>query len=107
MAFGLAAGLLVGWQDLVATIGSWIFVGAALVGLGAIAIGWVSVTTATPTMRRVAALGTRMRNLPAALLVASRDFGGETLVMTMTATIMLFVVLIVAAGEMGWTWVSG
>ncbi len=101
MAIGLAAGLLVGWHDLVTTIGSWIFVGAALLGLGAIAIGWGLAAPAIPAMRRVAALGTGMRNFSAALLVASRDFGGETLVMTMAATIMLMVVLTVAAGELG------
>lgn len=101
MAIGLAAGLLVGWQDLIATIGSWIFIGAALFALGAIAIGWVFAATAMPEKRRVAALGAAMRNFSAALLVASRDFGGETLVMTMAATIMLFVIVVVAAGEMG------
>ncbi len=98
---GLAAGLLVGWQDLIATIGIHIFVGAALLGIGAIAIGWVMAATAMPAMRREAALGTGMRNFSVALLVATRDSGGETLVMTMAATIMLFVVLVVAAGEMG------
>ncbi|MBW3631553.1 MAG: bile acid:sodium symporter family protein [Chloroflexi bacterium] len=101
MAIGLTAGLLVGWQNLVTTIGSVIFVGAAFLGLGAIAIGWGLAAPTVPTMRRVVALGAGMRNFSAALLVASRDFGGETLVMTMAATIMLIVVLAVAAGEMG------
>ena len=101
MAIGLTAGLLVGWQNLVTTIGSQIFVGAALLGLGAIAIGWGLAAPARPTTRRVVALGTGMRNFSAALLVASHDFGRETLVMTMAATIMLIVVLTVAAGEMG------
>jgi predicted Na+-dependent transporter len=101
MVIGLTAGLLVGWQNLVTTIGSWIFLGAALLALGAIAIGWALAAPARPTMRRVAALSAGMRNFSAALLVASRDFGGETLVMTMAAAIMLIVVLAIAAGEMG------
>jgi len=101
MAIGLAAGLLVGWHDLVIMIGSWIFVNAALLGLGANAIGSGLAAPAMPPMRRVAALGTGRRNFSAALLVASRDFGGETLVMTMAAAIMLMVVLTVAAGELG------
>ena len=54
-----------------------------------------------PAMRRVAALGTGMRNFSAALLVTSRDFIGEALVMTMAATITLMVILTVAAGELG------
>jgi hypothetical protein len=99
MVIGLTAGLLVGWQSLLTTIGSWIFVGAGFLGLGAIAIGWALAAPAPPTMRRVAVLSAGMRNFSAALLVASRDFGGETLVMTMAATIMLIVVLTVAAGE--------
>jgi hypothetical protein len=38
LAIGLAAGLLVGRLNLVARIGSWIIIGAALPGLGAFTI---------------------------------------------------------------------
>ena len=103
LAIGLGAGLLVGWRDLVGTLGSWILIGAALLGLGAAAIGWVAATGAAPDRRRVAALGTGMRNFSAALLVAGQDFGPDTLVMTMAATIALLVVLAVVAGEFGRT----
>ena len=101
ITIGLAAGLLAGWQDLIATVGSWIFVAAILLTLGAIAIGWLFAALATPQIHRVVALSAALRNFSAALLVASRDFGRETLVMTMAATIALSVILIVTAGEMG------
>ena len=101
MVFGLGAGLLIGWQDLLGAVGTWIFTGAALLALGAAAIGWVFASGAEPGERRVASIGTAMRNFSAALLVAGRDFGPETLVMTMAATIMLMVVMVITAGEMG------
>ncbi|MGH2616146.1 MAG: bile acid:sodium symporter family protein [Thermomicrobiales bacterium] len=107
MAIGLTAGLLVDWQHLLATIGSWILVGSALLALGAIAIGWLFAAQVPTERRRVAALATAMRNFPAALLVAGRDLGPEALVMTMAATIVLSVVLVVTAGEMGRTRVTG
>jgi BASS family bile acid:Na+ symporter len=97
----LAAGLLAGWQDLIVTVGSWIFVAAILLTLGAIAIGWLFAALATPQIQRVVALSAALRNFSAALLVASRDFGRETLVITMAATIALSVILIATAGEMG------
>jgi predicted Na+-dependent transporter len=101
MAIGLTAGLLVDWRELLATVGSWILIGAALLALGAIAIGWIFAAGADPKERRVAALGTTMRNFSAALLVAGQDFGPDTLVTTMTATIVLMIVAVIAGGEMG------
>jgi BASS family bile acid:Na+ symporter len=101
LAIGLSAGLLVGWRELLTTVGSWILIGAALLALGALVIGWIAALGAAPDVRRVAALGTAMRNFSAALLVAGHDFGPQTLSMTMAATIALSVVLFVVAGEMG------
>jgi predicted Na+-dependent transporter len=101
MAIGLSAGLLVGWRELLATVGSWIIIGTVLLALGAIGIGWLFALGAAPGEQRVAALGTGIRNFSAALLVAGQDFGPSTLVMTMAATIVLAVVLIITAGEMG------
>jgi BASS family bile acid:Na+ symporter len=101
LAIGLGAGLLVGWRDLVGTLGSWILIGAALLGLGAAAIGWLAAARAAPNRRCVAALATGMRNFSAALLVAGQDFGPATLEMTMAATIALIIALAVVAGEFG------
>ncbi len=101
MVLGLSAGLLVEWRDLLSTIGSWILIGAALLALGAAGIGWLFGWGAAPEHRRVTTVGTGMRNFSAALLVAERDAGTETLVMTMAATIALSVVMVIVAGEFG------
>ncbi len=101
LAIGLAAGLLVDWRDLLSTVGSWILIGAALLALGAAFIGWLFATGEPVANRRVALLATGMRNFSAALLIADRDFGPPTLVMTMAATIVLSLVLTVLAGELG------
>jgi BASS family bile acid:Na+ symporter len=101
MAMGLVAGLLVGWRELLATVGSWIIIGSVLLALGAMVIGWLLATGGEAGERRDATLGTGMRNFSAALLVAGQDFGPDTLVMTMVATMVLMIVLTIAAGEMG------
>lgn len=101
MAMGLTAGLLVDWRELLSTVGSWIIIGTALLALGAMAIGWLFTASAERGERKVAALGTAMRNFSAALLVSGQDFGPNTLVMTMVGTMVLGIVLVIAAGEMG------
>ena len=52
-------------------------------------------------MRSVAGLGTAQRNLAAAQLVAGTSFGGETMVLTIAASLALSVSLILLAGELG------
>ncbi|MDQ3228024.1 MAG: bile acid:sodium symporter family protein, partial [Chloroflexota bacterium] len=101
MAIGLAAGLLVGWEALLASIGSWIIVAAILLALAATAIGGLFAAGLDTATQRVAGLGAAMRNVSAALLIAGRDFGPQTLVMTMAATIVLMVTLVILAGELG------
>ncbi len=101
IAIGLAAGLLVGWESLIASIGSWIVFAAILLALAATAIGGLFAAGLDTGTQRVAGLGAAMRNVSAALLIAGRDFGPQTLVMTMAATIVLMVTLVILAGEMG------
>lgn len=101
MAIGIGAGVLAAWDDLAGTIGSGIFVGVLLLGLGGAAIGWLLARHAPPGERRVAALGTAMRNFPAALLVAGRDFDADTLVMTSAGALMLMTATLILAGEFG------
>jgi BASS family bile acid:Na+ symporter len=101
MAIGLAAGLLLGWRQLLATLGSWLVPAAILLGLGAAGIGWLAAGAASRDVRQVAALGAGMRNFSAALVVAGHDFGPSALVTTMAGVIALIVVLVIVAGEMG------
>jgi BASS family bile acid:Na+ symporter len=101
MAIGIGAGILAAWEDLVGTFGSGIILGILLLGLGGAAIGWLIAINAPPTERRVAALGTGMRNFSAALLVAGRDFDPGTLVMTTAGALIMMGAMLVVAGELG------
>lgn len=101
MAIGIGAGVVAAWDDLVGTLGSGIFVGVLMLGLGGAAIGWLLAARAPSSERRVAALGTAMRNFPAALLVAGRDFDPDTLLMTSAGALILMTLTIILAGELG------
>lgn len=101
MVIGMTASLIAAWNDLVGTLGSWMLVSAILLGLGGLAIGWLLAWNSPPGDRQVVALGTGMRNFPAALLIAGRDFDPNTLVMTSAGAFMLMLVMMLIAGEIG------
>lgn len=103
MAIGMTAGIVAAWHDLVGTLGSWMLVSAILLGLGGLAVGWLLSWHAPPGDRQVAALGTGMRNFPAALLIAGRDFDPDTLVMVSAGAFMLMAIMLIVAGEIGRT----
>jgi predicted Na+-dependent transporter len=98
---GFAAIIFVAYDTIFGAIGSWILIGAALLAIGSLVIGWVLSTGSDSTTQRVAAVGTAQRNLSAAQLVAATSFGGETLVLTMVASLAITAVLLFAAAEMG------
>jgi predicted Na+-dependent transporter len=101
LVLALAAIILVAYDTIFGAIGSWILIGAALLAIGSIVIGWVLSSGIDSATQRVAAVGTAQRNLSAAQLVAATSFGGETLVLTIVASLALTAVLLVAAAEMG------
>ncbi len=101
LVLAFAAIILMAYDAIFATIGSWIIIGAVLLAIGSIAIGWVLSVGSGPNTQKVAGLGTAQRNLSAALLVAATSFGGDTLVMALVAGLALSLVLFVAAAEMG------
>jgi predicted Na+-dependent transporter len=103
MAIGIGAGILAAWEDLVGTLGSGIVVGILMLVLGGAVIGWLVAANAPPSERRVAALGTGMRNFSAALLVAGRDFDPGTLVMTTAGALIMMGAMLIVAGELGRT----
>ncbi len=100
LAIGIVAGLLVTWQDVVDSIGSWVFLGTALVLLAGLVAGRLAAVGSASADRTVLSLATAQRNVSAALVVAA-SLGTETVVRTLVAALVIPVVLIVLAGELG------
>jgi predicted Na+-dependent transporter len=97
----IAAGLLLQWRNILGAIGSWLILGTLLLVVGAVVIGYFLSFGSDSADRKVAALGTGQRNLSAALLVGASFGDSETLVMTLVASLILAVLLVVLGGEMG------
>jgi predicted Na+-dependent transporter len=97
----IVAALLLQFRNIIGAIGSWLILGTLLLTLGALAIGYFLSIGSDAADRKVTALGTGQRNLSAALLVGASFGDSETLVMTLVASLILVVVLIVISGELG------
>jgi BASS family bile acid:Na+ symporter len=97
----IVAALLLQYRNIIGAIGSWLILGTLLLVVGALLIGYLLSSGSDKTDRKVAALGTAQRNLSAALLVGASFGDAETLVMTLVASLVLMVSLIVVGGETG------
>lgn len=100
LTIALAAAAFIAYDELLGAVGSQIFIGTVLLAVGSAVIGWFFAPGGT-AVRSVAGLGTAQRNLAAAQLVAGTSFGGQTLVLTLAASLALTLVLIFASGEIG------
>jgi BASS family bile acid:Na+ symporter len=99
MLLGITSALLVSWQDVVGAIGTWIFVGVAIVLVAGLASGWLA-GVGRPDDRVLLGLATAQRNIAAAILVAT-TIGGDVVVLTLVGALVLPIVLIVLAGAIG------
>jgi BASS family bile acid:Na+ symporter len=99
LVVGIVAGLLVTWREVLGSVGSWIFAGTALVLVAGFAVGWL-VGAGRPADRTLLGLATAQRNISAALVIAA-SLGTDTTVRTLVAALVIPIVLIVAAGEIG------
>ncbi|MEZ5093097.1 bile acid:sodium symporter family protein [Nocardioides sp.] len=100
LAVGIVAGLLVTWRDVLGSVGSWIFVGTGLVLLVGLIAGWLTGLGRPVEDRQVLALATAQRNVSAALVIAA-SLGSDAMVRTLVAALVVPVVLILVAGELG------
>ena len=100
LTIALAAAAVIAYDEILGAVGSEIFVGTLLLAVGSVGIGWFF-ATGDGAVRSVAGLGTAQRNLAPAQLVARTSFGGETMVLTIAASLALSVSLILLASEMG------
>jgi BASS family bile acid:Na+ symporter len=100
LLLGIGGSLLLAWRDILGAIGTWIFVGAAVVLVAALVAGWLAAFGRSAGDRSVAALATAQRNIAAAIVIAV-SIGGDTLVYTLVGALVIPIVLIVLAGEVG------
>lgn len=100
LGVGIVAGLLVTWREVLGSVGSWVFLGTGLVVLVGMLAGWVAGLGRPTSDRQVLALATAQRNVSAALVIAA-SLDGDAMVRTLVAALVIPIVLIVVAGEIG------
>mgnify|MGYP001815783037 FL=1 len=97
---GIVAALLVSWRDVLGAIGSWIFIGVAIVLVVGFAVGYLAGFGRSQRDMTVLGLATAQRNIAAAMVVAA-SLSGDVVVLTMVGALVIPIVLIVLAGELG------
>ena len=100
LMMGIVAALLVSWQDVLGAIGSWVFIGIAIVLVAGLVVGYVTGVGRSQSDMVVLSLATAQRNVAAALVVAA-SLSGDVVVLTMVGALVIPVVLIGLAGELG------
>ena len=88
------------WRDILGEIGTWIFVGTAIVLAAGLVAGFFAGYGRTQGDRAVTAMATAQRNISAAIVVAV-SVGGDAIVLTLVGALVIPIVLIVLAGEVG------
>ena len=100
LLIGIVAALLVTWRDILGAIGSWIFIGTAIVLVAGLFFGYLASYGRAKGDMKVTAFASALRNISAAIVVAG-SIGGDTIVLTLVSGLGLTVILIVLAGEIG------
>jgi len=101
LVLGFVALLALNWRFLLATIGSGAIISVLLLILGAFIIGWLLAGKDTAA-KPVLALGTAQRNIAAALVVAGNNFSDpDVLLICMVGALLMLIVLMLGAGELG------
>jgi BASS family bile acid:Na+ symporter len=100
LVIGMVAALAVSWRDVLGAVGSWIFIGTAIVLIVGLAAGYIAGYGRSSGDMTVTGLATAQRNIAAALVVAA-SLGGDTIVLTMVGALIIPIVLIFLAGEIG------
>lgn len=100
LLLGIGASLLVTWRDILGSIGSWIFIGTAIVLAAGLLAGYLAGLGRPAGDRTVTALASAQRNIAAAIVVAT-SLSADVIVMTLVGALVIPIVLIVLAGEFG------
>lgn len=100
MLLGVGAALFVSWQEIVGAIGSWIFIGTAIILIAGLATGYLAGTGRSQSDKTVLGFATAQRNISAAIVVAT-SLGGNVIVLTLVGALIIPIVLIILAAETG------
>jgi len=100
LLLGIGAALFVSWRDIVGAIGSWIFIGTAIVLVAGLATGYLAGVGRSKSDKTVLGFATAQRNIAAAIVVAT-SLGGNVLVLTLVGALIIPIVLIILAAELG------
>jgi predicted Na+-dependent transporter len=100
LLIGIAAGLFVSWREIIGAVGSWVFIGTAILLAVALLVGYVVGYGRARSISDVTMLATGQRNISAALVVAG-SLGGDVVVLTLVGGLVIVLALLVIAGEVG------
>ncbi|WP_430869124.1 bile acid:sodium symporter family protein [Demequina aurantiaca] len=100
LLIGLVAGILTNWSEIVASVGTWIFVGTLILVVVSYAAGYLAGFGMPSASRRITSFATAQRNISAALVIAV-SLDGDVMVRTLVAALVVPVLLILVAAEMG------
>ena len=100
LLIGIGAALFVTWRDIIGAIGSWIFIGAVIILVAGLLFGYLAGYGRSRGDMKVTALATAQRNISAAIVVAA-SLSGDVVVLTLVGALVIPIVLIVLAGELG------
>ena len=96
----LVLGVVLNFQDMIALVGSWGILAGVVFLVIALAAGYL-MGGAEPASRSVLGLGTAQRNISAALVVAAQNFSSDVITYLMVFSVIGFILLFPAAGELG------
>ena len=96
----LVLGLVLNFKDMIALVGSWGILAGIIFLVAALAAGYL-MGGSDAGMKSVMGLGTAQRNISAALVVAAQNFDSDVITYIMVFSVIGFVILMPAAGELG------
>jgi BASS family bile acid:Na+ symporter len=96
----LVLGVVLNFQDMIALVGSWGILAGVVFLVIALAAGYL-MGGSEPATRSVLGLGTAQRNISAALVVAAQNFSSDVITYLMVFSVIGFILLFPAAGELG------
>jgi BASS family bile acid:Na+ symporter len=96
----LVLGLVLNFKDMIALVGSWGILAGILFLVVALAAGYF-MGSSDPRIKSVMGLGTGQRNISAALVVAAQNFDTDVITYIMVFSVIGFIILMPAAGELG------